>query len=84
MSTRFFCFPDMETAFTLAAGAGMTTSDEQGEPRFIAYSHEWACDVVGEIEGSPGWHVNIRTGSEIPAEMLPYEVFPATPTRDFA
>jgi hypothetical protein len=84
MITRFFCFPDMMTAFTLAAAAGMTYTDEDGEERFIAYSHEWACDVLGEIDGYAGWHVNIRTAKDVPADFLQYEVFPEVPARDFA
>lgn len=96
MSTRFFCFPNMLTAFALAQENGMTYTDENNEPWLKRYTHDWAIDVVGEIpaqvdEGGnvtkpavDGWHINVRTGSEIPANFLVYEVFPATPQRDFA
>jgi hypothetical protein len=85
MKTRFFCFPDMATSFQMAAAAGMTTHDENGEPRFIAYSHDWAAHVQGEIDGLPGWHVYVRTSKDIPAELLPFEWFPTEPMPgDFA
>lgn len=84
MSTRFFKFPDMATAFALSQANGMTYTDENGEPWLIRFCHEWSIDVIGEIPEIPGWHINVRTGSEIPADFLQYEVFPATPVRDFA
>ena len=96
MSTRFFQFPDMMTAFVLAQQNGMTYTDENDEPWLIRFNHDWAIDVVGEIpaemdeEGNtvkaavPGWHINVRTGREMPPEFAQYEVFPATPVRDFA
>lgn len=83
MSTRFFVFPDMETSFTLAAAEGMTTVDETGEPRFVAWSHDWACDVVGAVEGRTGWHVNVRTSRDVPASFLPYETAENYSGRDF-
>jgi adenylosuccinate synthase len=101
MQTRFFCFPDMETSFTLAQAAGLTTINAQGEPELIRFSHDYALDVVGEIyaptdnqleDGTPvmrkvpGWHVNARiiNGEPLPESFAQYEVFPATPARDFA
>jgi hypothetical protein len=34
----------------------------------------------------PGWHVNVRimSGDPLPESFEQYEVFPATPSRDFA
>ncbi len=100
MTTRFFKFPDMLTAFALAQQHGMTYTDENGEPWLKRYTHDWAIDVVGEIEipavldeeGNvvtpasklEGWHINVRTGMELPPDFSQYEVFPATPARDFA
>jgi hypothetical protein len=104
MITRFFTFPDMETSFQLAFEAGLTKPDESGEQRLVAFTHDYALDVVGTIyrptgetttvDGLtvpvmapiPGWHVNVRvlSGDPVPASFLPFEVFPATPERDFA
>ncbi len=83
MITRFFCFPDMLTSFALAQQHGMVATDETGEPMLIRFSHEWAIDVIGEIEGSPGWHINVRTAMDVPSDFIPYEVFPESPIRDF-
>lgn len=34
----------------------------------------------------PGWHVNVRilSGDPVPESFVQYEVFPATPARDFS
>ena len=104
MQTRFFCFPDMQAAFTLAHAAGLTANDEQGQPMLVRHTHDYALDVIGalylptgemtEFEGhaipimalAPGWHVNARilNGDPLPASFAEFEVFPETPSRDFA
>lgn len=40
-----------------------------------------------EMQKVPGWHVNVRVCNPedtIPETFLEYEIFPTTPTRDFA
>ena len=39
-----------------------------------------AVDPIGPIEGTTGWHVNVRHTEEVP-ELEQYRVFPATPHR---
>lgn len=105
MHTRFFKFPNVETAFELAKQNGLTTKDENNQDILIRFSHEYAIDVIG-ILNSPsgnilttengieypemipvdGWHINVRVsdGNIIPDEFLQYEIFPNSPSRDFA
>jgi hypothetical protein len=105
MQTRFFTFPDMETAFNLAYTEGFTYQDEHNEPKLKAYTNDYAFDVIGviykptgnmiqgeddlyypEMAPIPGWHVNVRILADkpMPDTFEQYEVFPATPARDFA
>ena len=42
-------------------------------------SFEGAIDIVGEINGVTGWHVNTR--GIVTEELHPYAVTPATPLR---
>ena len=103
MITRFFKFPDIETAFSLAKQHGLTTINENNEEILIRFSHTHSIDVVGtlytptgimltsddgmlypEMQEVDGWHINVRTEQNIPDEFLPYEIFPSSPSRDFA
>jgi hypothetical protein len=74
---NFLRFPD-ESAWTAAAAeAGFMVDDT-----LAAYTHDRAIDVVGEITGMAGFHVNF-------AGMLPegwdeFVVTPAAPYRVFA
>jgi len=93
-----FClrFPDEATSFAAAQELGAVVETEDG-PRLVAFNDRWAIGVIGEIvlppetEGGeptvlPGWHVNLRIvdGSELPAELAPFVVTPATPYRVWA
>ena len=49
MNTRFFKFPNMETAFSLAQTHGLTTLDEHNEPTLVRFTNKYAIDVVGVI-----------------------------------
>ena len=89
-------FPDEATSFAAAQELGAVVETEDG-PRLARFTHRYAIDVIGEIvlppetEDSepivlPGWHVNLRIidGSELPAELAPFVVTPATPYRVWA
>ena len=60
-----------------------------GLPR---YSHDYCVDVIDKLfrETSPdvfeekqGCHVNIAAIIPLPDELVPYQIFPATPDRSF-
>ena len=89
-------FPDEATAFAAAQELGAVTETEDGE-RLVGFTDRYAIGVIGEIvlppetEDSepivlPGWHVNLRIidGSDLPAELAPFVVTPATPFRVWA
>lgn len=41
-----------------------------------------AVDIIGEIEGKTGWHVNVRPLQELDASLLPVlDPAPANPVR---
>lgn len=70
----------------IAAMPDMTTTDESGEVRFIAGSHQYALDDIGEISGRDGYHINLRIldDSMDVSALAQYEVFPANPARVWA
>ena len=70
MKTRYFTFPDMQTAFNLAHAEGFTYQDEHNEPRLRAYTHEYAFDVIGVIHKATGNMLAGKDGLFFP-EMLP-------------
>lgn len=69
MQTRFFCFPDMPTAFALAQAAGLTTSDEQGQPMLVRHTHDYALDVVGDLY-LPTGEMTVVESHEVPVMRL--------------
>lgn len=67
---------DTEAQMTWALiEAGIWNSE--GEPTGLA-----AIDIVGEIEGKDGWHVNVRPLAEFDASLLPVlDPAPQNPVR---
>jgi hypothetical protein len=49
----------------------------------VSFNHKYAFDVIGNIDGVVGWHVNLRIidGSELPEVFQQYTITPATPCR---
>ena len=62
--------------FTSQAEAQTTLFDGE-TPRYAAV------DLIGEIEGTTGYHANVRHGAECP-ELAGWVVFPVTPSRVWA
>lgn len=78
-------FPDEQSSFAVAQVLDAVAITEDG-PRLVRFTHRYAIDVVGEIEGAEGWHVNFRIldGSELPDSLLPYVIEPAHLARVWA
>ena len=49
----------------------------------LSLYHKYAFDVIGNIDGVVGWHVNLRIidDSELPEVFQQYTITPATPYR---
>ena len=75
--TQFLRFPDEETWLTAAAEAGFIS-----EGTLVAYTHDRAIDVVGEITDMAGFHVNFA--GVLPSGWDGFEVSPDNPYRVFA
>ena len=75
--TQFLRFPDADAWTAAAFEAGFITGDT-----LIAYTHDRAIDVVGEIAGMDGFHVNFI--GELPEGWDGFVVTPASPYRVFA
>lgn len=75
--TQFLRFPDEEAWLTAAAEAGFINDGV-----LAAYTHDRAIDVVGEIAGLAGFHVNVI--GELPSGWDGFAVTPAAPYRVFA
>ena len=78
-------FPDEASSFAVAQALDAVSVTEDG-PRLVRFTHRYALDVIGALEGRQGWHVNIRIldGSELPAELSQYIVTPEAPARVWA
>jgi hypothetical protein len=75
--TQFLRFPN-ESAWTAAASEAGFISDGA----LVAYTHDRAIDVVGEIAGMAGFHVNFA--GELPEGWDAFLVTPEQPYRVFA
>lgn len=73
---KFSSASEAAAALTEAYGA-----DDDGMT--VRFSHEHAIDVVGQIEGATGYHVNLMA-YDLPAGLAAFEIHPATPSRVFA
>ena len=78
-------FADEEASFAVAIALDAVVTTEDG-PRLARFTHRYALDVIGEIEGADGWHVNFRIldGSPLPAELAAFVVTPELPARVWA
>jgi hypothetical protein len=75
--TQFLRFPDADAWTAAASEAGFMADDT-----LAAYTHDRAIDVVGEIAGMAGFHVNVI--GELPTGWGEFVVEPASPYRVFA
>jgi len=75
--TQFLRFPDEQTWLTSAAEAGFIS-----DGALVAYTHDRAIDVVGEITDMAGFHVNFA--GVLPEGWGEFVVTPAAPYRVFA
>jgi methylmalonyl-CoA mutase cobalamin-binding subunit len=75
--TQFLRFPDESAWLAAAAEAGFITDDT-----LVAYTHDRAIDVVGEIVGMAGFHVNYS--GVLPTGWGEFVVAPEQPYRVFA
>jgi len=75
--TQFLRFPDESAWLAAASEAGFMADDT-----LVAYTHDHAIDVVGEITGMAGFHVNFI--GELPDGWDGFVVTPASPYRVFA
>jgi hypothetical protein len=75
--TQFLRFPDADAWLTAASEAGFITDDT-----LVAYTHDRAIDVVGEITGMAGFHVNFI--GELQEGWDAFLVTPEQPYRVFA
>jgi hypothetical protein len=74
--TQFLRFPDESDWLAAAAEAKFMVDDT-----LVAYTHDRAIDVVGEITDMAGFHVNFI--GELPPEWSKFIVKPAQPYRVF-
>ena len=72
-------------SFAVAQALDAVAMTEDG-PRLVRFTHRYALDVIGEIEGESGWHVNLRIldGTPLPEEVAPFVVTPEQPARVWA
>ena len=75
--TQFLRFPDESAWLAAAAEAGFITDDT-----LVAYTHDRAIDVIGEIVGMAGFHVNYS--GDLPPGWEDFVVAPEQPYRVFA
>ena len=75
--TQFLRFPDEETWTAAASESGFMI-----DGTLLAYTHDRAIDVVGEIADMAGFHVNFI--GELPSRWDGFVVTPAAPYRVFA
>ena len=75
--TQFLRFPDADAWLAAASEAGFIS-----DGALAAYTHDRAIDVVGEITGMAGFHVNVI--GELPSGWDEFVVSPAQPYRVFA
>ena len=75
--TQFLRFPDADAWTAAASEAGFMADDT-----LAAYTHDRAIDVVGEITGMDGFHVNVI--GELPEGWDGFVVSPDNPYRVFA
>jgi len=75
--TQFLRFPDESAWLAAASEAGFMADDT-----LAAYTHDRAIDVVGEIAGMAGFHVNFA--GELPDGLDGFVVSPDNPYRVFA
>ena len=75
--TQFLRFPDEETWTAAASEAGFMV-----DGALVAYTHDRAIDVIGEITGLAGFHVNYS--GELLSGWDEFVVTPAAPYRVFA
>jgi hypothetical protein len=75
--TQFLRFPDESAWLAAAAEAGFMADDT-----LVAYTHDRAIDVVGEIADMAGFHVNVI--GELPDGWDGFVVTPDNPYRVFA
>jgi hypothetical protein len=78
-------FPSEAESFSVAIALDAVT-DTPGGPVLVRFTDRYAIDVIGEVPGVPGWHVNLRIldGTELPSEVHPYVVTPEHPLRVWA
>jgi len=76
--THFIRFPDEVTGMKALDDARLLDGDLQ----FITASHNHALDVIGEILGRDGWHVNYI--GELLDGWDKYVVYPKNPVRVWA
>jgi len=81
MTDYFYKFPDQATMLTALTPLGMAYTDDEGMEHASQGSHQFALHEVGEIEGSEGWHVNVRVvDPEFDVSSLAeFEVHPTHP-----
>ena len=75
--TYYLRFPDESTWTAAATEAGFLIDDT-----LVAYTHDRAIDVVGEIPELNGWHVNYI--GDLPDGWEEYVVSPENPVRVWA
>ena len=75
--THYLRFPDEATGMAALDVAGLL--DDDG--KFITASHNHALDVICEISGVDGWHVNYI--GDLPDGWADYIVTPEQPVRVF-
>mgnify|MGYP000255792444 CR=1 FL=1 len=97
MQTRFFTFPDEATFLATAEAAGLmqegvlVTAIHDYAIDVVGLIYKPTGKFIKDEDGSsypeqapiPGWHVNIAC-NDIHEAFAEYEVFPATPSRNFA
>jgi hypothetical protein len=75
--TQFLRFPDADAWTAAASEAGFVADDT-----LVAYTHDYAIDVVGKIVDMAGFHVNFA--GELPTGWEEFLVAPKQPYRVFA
>jgi hypothetical protein len=81
MTDLYLKFPTPAAMLAALQPLGMTHTDDDGIEHASQGSHQYALHEVGEIEGSEGWHVNLRViDPEFDVSALAeFEVHPGAP-----
>lgn len=81
MTDLYLHFASQADMINILSAMGMTYKDDDGTEHLVSGSHDYAAWEVGEIQGTEGWHLNLRmiNPSFDVSALEAYKVFPRQP-----